>query len=152
MTIDRNDLTGAWRLHDYVLVDADGHQRRPFREGSTGLLFYTANGYMSVATMLIDDETGEAAFLSYHGPFDLYDDRVVHHIRDEQRRRTDRTRQRALPGAGWRDPDAHRQARSVRRRGNRSGYRMASRTAFLGGFTAPQQSVGAARRGFRWDT
>ena len=80
MKIDRSDLIGAWRLHDYILVDADGHQRRPFREGSTGLLFYTANGYMSVATMQIEDETGEATFLSYHGPFDLYDDRVVHHI------------------------------------------------------------------------
>ncbi len=80
MTIDRNDLTGAWRLHDFVLVDADGNRRRPFREDSTGLLFYTANGYMSVATVQINDETGDASFLSYHGPFDLYEDRVVHHI------------------------------------------------------------------------
>ena len=80
MKIDRSDLIGAWRLHDFILVDADGHRRRPFREDSTGLLFYTANGYMSVATMQINDETGEASFLSYHGPFDLYDDRVVHHI------------------------------------------------------------------------
>ena len=80
MTIDINALTGAWRLHDYILVDADGNKRRPFRDGSTGLLIYTANGFMSVATMMIDDETGETALLSYHGPFDLYEDRVVHHI------------------------------------------------------------------------
>ncbi len=80
MTIDRNELIGAWRLRDLVMIDADGGQSRPFREDSTGLLFYTANGYMSVATMQINDETGEATFLSYHGPFDLYDDRVVHHI------------------------------------------------------------------------
>ncbi len=78
--IDRNDLIGAWRLHDVVLVDADGNRRRQFREGSRGLIFYTANGYMSVATMLVDDETGDAAFMSYHGPFDLYEDRLVHHI------------------------------------------------------------------------
>ncbi len=80
MTIDTNALTGARRLHDYILVDADGNKRRPFRDGSTGLLIYTANGFMSVATMMIDDETGETALLSYHGPFDLYEDRVVHHI------------------------------------------------------------------------
>ncbi len=71
MKIDRNNLIGAWRLHDYVLIDADGHQRRPFREDSTGLLFYTSNGYMSVATMQINAETSEATFLSYHGTFDL---------------------------------------------------------------------------------
>ena len=80
MTIDRNELIGAWRLRDLVMIDADGGQSRPFREDSTGLLFYSANGYMSVATNLIDVDTGEAVFLSYHGPFDLYDDRVVHHI------------------------------------------------------------------------
>jgi hypothetical protein len=80
MIIDRNELIGAWRLHDYVLVDADGGESRPLREGSTGLLLYTANGYMSAATKLIDDRTGEAKFMSYHGPFDLYEDHVVHHI------------------------------------------------------------------------
>ncbi len=80
MTIDTSQLTGAWRLDDYILVDAGGNQRRPFREESTGLLFYTANGFMSVATMQIDDKTGAATYLSYHGPFDLYEDRVVHHI------------------------------------------------------------------------
>ncbi len=80
MKIDRNDLIGAWRLHDFVLMDADGTKRRPFRADSTGLIFYTANGFMSVATMQIGSETGEAKFLSYHGSFDLHDDRVVHHI------------------------------------------------------------------------
>ena len=78
--IDRNDLIGAWRFHDFVLVGADGDRRRPFRDDSTGLLFYSANGYMSVAMVQINDETGEGSFLSYHGPFDLYEDRVVHQI------------------------------------------------------------------------
>ena len=78
--IELNDLIGAWRLHDYVLVAADGGRRRPFRDDSNGLIFYTANGFMSVATVQIDSETGEAPFLSYHGPFDLYEDRIVHHI------------------------------------------------------------------------
>ncbi len=80
MTVDRNDLIGAWRFHDFVMVDTTGNRSRPFRDGSNGLIFYSANGYMSVATMLIVDETGKADFLSYHGAFDLYDDRVVHHI------------------------------------------------------------------------
>ena len=80
MMIELNDLIGAWQLHDYVLVAADGGKRRPFRDDSTGLIFYTANGFMSVTTVQIDAETGAAPFLSYHGPFDLYEDRIVHHI------------------------------------------------------------------------
>lgn len=78
--LDRNDLIGAWRLHDYVLVDTGGNRSHPFRDDSTGLIFYTANGFMSVATVQIGKETGETSFLSYHGTFDLYEDRVVHHI------------------------------------------------------------------------
>ena len=78
--IELNDLIGAWRLHDYVLIDADGNRSRPFRDDSNGLIFYTANGFMSVATVQIPKDSGEAPFLSYHGPFDLYEDRIVHHI------------------------------------------------------------------------
>ena len=80
MTIKIDDLVGAWRLHDYILKAADGTTSRPFREDSNGLIFYTANGFMSVATVQIEKATGEGPFLSYHGPFDLYEDRLVHHI------------------------------------------------------------------------
>ena len=78
--IDRTDLIGAWSFHDFILVEAGGSHRRPFRKDSTGLLFYSENGYMSVAMVQINNETGESNFLSYHGPFDLYEDRVVHQI------------------------------------------------------------------------
>ena len=80
MLIDRTDLIGAWRFHDFVLVDAGGGHRRPFHTDSTGLLFYSDNGYMSVAMVQINNETNESKFLSYHGPFDVYEDRVVHQI------------------------------------------------------------------------
>ena len=80
MLIDRTDLIGAWRFHDFVLVDAGGGHRRPFHKNSTGLLFYSDNGYMSVAMVQINNETNESKFLSYHGPFDVYEDRVVHQI------------------------------------------------------------------------
>ncbi len=80
MTIDRDDLIGAWRLHDFILIDSQGNRSRPWHADSDGLLMYTANGFMSAAVASIPAGGGETKFVSYHGPFDLYDDRVVHHI------------------------------------------------------------------------
>ncbi len=80
MTIDRDQLIGAWRLHDNVIVGADGSESQRYGEGSDGLLLYTENGFMSVVTVRIDDRTGATNYLSYCGPFDLHDGRVVHHI------------------------------------------------------------------------
>ncbi len=80
MMIDREDLIGAWRLHDFILIDGDGNRSRPWHPDSDGLLMYTANGFMSAAVASIMAEDGERSFVSYHGPFDVYDDRVVHHI------------------------------------------------------------------------
>ncbi len=80
MTIERDDLIGAWRLHDFVLIDASGERIRPWHEDSHGLLMYTPDGFMSAAVVRIVAEGGAPSFVSYQGRFDLYQDRVVHHI------------------------------------------------------------------------
>lgn len=79
--MDRDALIGAWRLHEFTLTDDRGNVTRPWREGSSGLLMYSANGYMSANVTMIDDAEEGPRHLAYCGPFDFEGDRVVHHIR-----------------------------------------------------------------------
>jgi hypothetical protein len=78
--MDRDALIGAWRLHEFRLTDERGNVTRPWREGSTGLLMYTTDGYMSAMVASVDDPQEGPRHLAYCGPFDFEGDRVVHHI------------------------------------------------------------------------
>ena len=45
------DIVGTWRLVAYIFAPDDGGQVHPYGENPTGLITYTADGYMHVAIM-----------------------------------------------------------------------------------------------------
>ena len=87
------ELVGTWRLVSFELRSPDGTVSYPFGEDATGYLFYNDQGYMSAAFMGADrarpdsDDLAEVAkgvnfdaFNAYCGPYEVKDDRVVHHV------------------------------------------------------------------------
>jgi hypothetical protein len=95
----RDDILGAWQLQDFRLIDAEGRVTRPWGKGSQGLILYTSDGYMSAAVKT-EDRNG-TSFLNYCGPFELGEDRIVHHIRlssDPKLVGTDQVRRPRLDG------------------------------------------------------
>lgn len=72
---------GTWQLENFTLIDDGGHESEPWLEGSTGILMYNEDGYMSAAISIIDDKSREPKHLSYCGPFEIGEDRVIHHVR-----------------------------------------------------------------------
>ena len=74
------DIAGAWRLREFRLTNAAGEQSRPWSDASGGLLCYTLDGFMSASMRSVTASKGTVRFMSYCGPFDLFDDHVVHHI------------------------------------------------------------------------
>ena len=50
MTAAGQQLIGTWRLADWARVDADG-KRTPALPGATGLINYTADGFMFATLM-----------------------------------------------------------------------------------------------------
>lgn len=91
-----NPLVGTWRLLSCETVSGDGTVSHPFGRDATGLIVYTADGYMSVAIMQpdrepfasgdllggSDDEKARAAesYLSYCGRYEYSGDSVVHRV------------------------------------------------------------------------
>ena len=53
----REDLVGAWAYHGWRIAYEDGRVTEPFGEGASGLLLYTADGYMSANIMAADRES-----------------------------------------------------------------------------------------------
>jgi hypothetical protein len=95
MTASAERLVGTWRLADWARVDADG-KRTPPLPGATGLITYTADGFM-FATLTGPDRapfagtdpmggTAEEAHramssgLSYCGRWRMDGDRLVHNV------------------------------------------------------------------------
>ena len=87
------ELVGTWRLVSFELRSPDGTVSYPFGKDATGYLFYNDQGYMSAAFMGADrarpdsDDLAEVAkgvnfdaFNAYCGPYEVKDDRVVHHV------------------------------------------------------------------------
>ena len=66
---------------NFTLVDDLGHESEPWLEGSTGILMYNEDGYMSAAISIIDDKIREPKHLSYCGAFEIGEDRVIHHVK-----------------------------------------------------------------------
>jgi hypothetical protein len=75
-----DDFIGAWRLAGFKLIDDSGAQTEPWLEGSDGLLIYSANGYMSAVVAVVDTPGAAAKHVAYSGPFEVEDDRVIHHV------------------------------------------------------------------------
>ena len=87
------ELIGSWRLVSFELRSPDGTVSHPFGKHATGYLFYNDQGFMSAAFMGADrarpdsDDLAEVAkgvnfdaFNAYCGPFEVKDNRVVHHV------------------------------------------------------------------------
>ena len=53
---------------------------RPWREGSTGLLMYTSDDYMSAAVAFVEKLSDAPRYVAYCGPFEFDGDQVTHHI------------------------------------------------------------------------
>ena len=91
-----NRLTGTWRLVSWENRASDQEITHPLGTNPVGYLTYDEDGFMSVSIMRRDrapfatgdlltadaDELRAAAetYVSYCGRYDLYDDRVVHHV------------------------------------------------------------------------
>ena len=66
---------------NFTLIDDLGLEREPWLEGSTGILMYNEDGYMSAAISILDDKSREPKHLSYCGAFEIGEDRVIHHVK-----------------------------------------------------------------------
>ena len=95
MTAPAERLVGTWRLADWARVDADG-KRTPALPGATGLINYTADGFM-FATLMGPNRAPFAGFdpmggtaeethramstgLSYCGRWRMEGDRLFHNV------------------------------------------------------------------------
>ncbi len=95
MTAPAERLVGTWRLDDWARVDADG-KRTPPLPGATGLITYTADGFM-FATLTGSGRKPFAGFdpmggsaeethhamstaLSYCGRWRMEGDRLIHNV------------------------------------------------------------------------
>ena len=88
------DIVGIWRLVAYIFAPDDGGQVHPYGENPTGLITYTADGYMHVAIMDTSRATYDAndfqggsieqhaaaarSYLAYSGRYEVLSDRVLH--------------------------------------------------------------------------
>ena len=95
MTAHAERLVGTWRLDDWARVDADG-KRTPPLPGATGLITYTADGFMFATLMGANrapfagtdpmggspEETHRAMStgLSYCGRWRMDGDRLIHNV------------------------------------------------------------------------
>src|SRR5436305_1942328 len=89
-------LTGTWRLVSYQLVGSRGRVRYPYGDDAIGYLLYGKDGYMAVCVMAAGrapfageeyrrratEEGAEATrtYLSYCGTYEIFPDRILHHI------------------------------------------------------------------------
>jgi hypothetical protein len=91
MSLEPNDLIGAWELEGAYVEDADGNRTPTWGEDARGLIMYTADGYMSAITRRGDrslpkpaDADAKAAafdnYLNYAGRWTLSGNTVTHHI------------------------------------------------------------------------
>lgn len=74
------EFVGSWRLAGFKLVDDAGAVTEPWLEGSDGMLIYTADGYMSAMIAVVDQVGAASKHVAYCGPFQVEDDKVIHHV------------------------------------------------------------------------
>jgi hypothetical protein len=76
------ELVGVWRLRSFHDLDENGGRLEgPLGEDPDGLLFYAADGHVSVTMARTDGGHGEGPdYLSYAGTWRRVGDRVFHHI------------------------------------------------------------------------
>ena len=78
-----NPYLGAWKLKRWSAVLPDGTEALPYGASPTGLILYTADGYMSASIRGSDDArsaTGKGRVLCYSGPYQIGDGFVTHRV------------------------------------------------------------------------
>lgn len=91
-----NSFVGTWRLVSMELRDAMGQVSYPFGRDALGFIMYTADGYMTANIMrpnrslfaagdllagAVEEQAAAAAsYISYAGPYELREDRVIHRV------------------------------------------------------------------------
>lgn len=91
-----NLLVGAWKLVGYECKVGDRELASPLGKDPVGYITYTADGHMSVQIAAAErphfvsedlhggtpQEKGAAVdtYIAYCGRYELFDDRVVHHV------------------------------------------------------------------------
>ena len=91
-----NPLVGAWKLVGYECKAGERELDSPLGPDPVGYIVYTADGHMSVQIAAAQrprfasedllggtpEEKGAAAdtYIAYCGTYELFDDRVVHHV------------------------------------------------------------------------
>ncbi len=78
-TLAAKDMVGSWTLVDSRITGKDGNIINKFEDGTTGLLIYTADGYMSAAVVFADGQGGSRPMF-YAGPYELREGQNIHHI------------------------------------------------------------------------
>ncbi len=92
----RDELVGAWAYHGWRSTYEDGRVTEPFGEGASGLLLYSADGYMSANIMAAGREpfaklnpreaslreraSAFDAYFSYAGRWRLVRGTIVHEV------------------------------------------------------------------------
>lgn len=88
------DLVGNWRLIAYTFHPDEGEEYAPYGENATGLITYTADGFMQVSIAAADRATYDAddfqggtieqqaaaarSYLSYAGRYEVREGWVLH--------------------------------------------------------------------------
>jgi len=90
MSLRPEDLIGAWHLVDNYVENPDGTRTPTRGPHPTGLIMYTADGYMSAITRWRDRDLGDATaadkermfdtYSNYAGRWSLEGNTVTHHI------------------------------------------------------------------------
>ena len=94
--MNANGFIGTWHLVAWEAIDESGEKFFPFGKQAKGYICYAADGYVSVAIMAesrapvtselfytasVEERAAAATtYLSYAGPYEIFDDKVVHHI------------------------------------------------------------------------
>ena len=77
--MNKKELTGSWTLVGVRMTDREGNDKNPYSDATTGLLIYTADGYMSAAMHFVDHEGGKQPFF-YAGSFEAQEGQTIHHV------------------------------------------------------------------------
>ena len=88
----KEKLIGGWRLKSWTAIAPDNKEQFPMGEKASGLIIYTADGYMSAIISNPDKPltensisynsmiNGDGAFLSYSGRYTVNDNKASHFV------------------------------------------------------------------------
>lgn len=73
------ELIGTWTLTGFTLTDPDGENFKPWGDQISGLLIYTADGYVSGILGPTEPNLNRPGG-GYSGTFEVYGNEVHHHV------------------------------------------------------------------------